>query len=325
MAGAALLSPDRRDGASCFEAFNAAVSRTFVPLLAEPGEGTDFTGTIEHADLGPLSLSEVRAGAHTIRRTSRLIRAADPDFYKLNLQLEGRSVLTQDGRDTALGAGDLVIYDTTRPYGIRFDGPFRTLVLMFPRRLLPVSEASMRTLTGRRIAGDQGLGMLVGPFLTGLARQAGGCAGTVGIRLSDAVLDMLTAALTHELDDAGHQPHGPRQGELLRRIKSYVDDQLANPDLDPTAIAEAHHISPRYLRKLFEAEGDSVGRWIRTRRLERCRHDLGRPDLADRPVSAIAARWCLTDAAHFSRLFKATYGRSPREYRRSALVQNRAA
>jgi AraC-like DNA-binding protein len=33
-------------------------------------------------------------------------------------------------------------------------------------------------------------------------------------------------------------------------------------------------------------------------------------------VSAVAARWGLTNAAHFSRAFRAAYGVSPVEYRR---------
>jgi AraC-like DNA-binding protein len=36
-------------------------------------------------------------------------------------------------------------------------------------------------------------------------------------------------------------------------------------------------------------------------------------------VSAIGARWALWDAAHFSRLFKSTFGASPRAYRQAAL------
>ncbi|MFF0345190.1 helix-turn-helix domain-containing protein [Kribbella sp. NPDC004875] len=41
------------------------------------------------------------------------------------------------------------------------------------------------------------------------------------------------------------------------------------------------------------------------RRLERCRAELAG---TDRPVAAIAASWGFADPAHFSRLFKATYG-----------------
>jgi AraC-like DNA-binding protein len=45
--------------------------------------------------------------------------------------------------------------------------------------------------------------------------------------------------------------------------------------------------------------------------------------LADKPISAIAARWGFPDPAHFSRLFKATYGRSPRQFRREGQGQER--
>lgn len=298
-----------------FDAFREAVSSTFVPLLAEPGDAGTFHGRVTHTELGSLLLAEVAAGPHVIGRSSRLIRRADPECYKLSLQVAGRGVLTQDGQQAVLAPGDLVLYDTSRPYELRFDGAFQMIVLMFSRSLLQVPEPSVRTLAGRRLPGDHGLAGLVGPFVAGLARQAGRCAVGANLALSDAVLDMLAAALADELGAGAAAANGPRQALLLRRIKSYIEDELADPDLGPAGIAAAHHISPRYLRKLFEGEGDSVARWIRSRRLEHCRRDLGRADLGDRSVSAIAARWGFADAAHFSRLFKATYGRSPREYR----------
>jgi AraC-like DNA-binding protein len=61
-----------------------------------------------------------------------------------------------------------------------------------------------------------------------------------------------------------------------------------------------------------------VAGWVRQRRLERCRRDLLDPASAARPVSAVAARWGLVNAAHFSRAFRAAYGLSPVEYRAMA-------
>jgi AraC-like DNA-binding protein len=131
---------------------------------------------------------------------------------------------------------------------------------------------------------------------------------------------MLAAVLTDEFGSGATAWNGPRQAALLGQIKGYVEDQLGDPGLGPASIAAAHHISPRYLRKLFEGEGDSVARWIRSRRLEHCRRDLSRLEMCDKSVSSVAAHWGLTDAAHFSRLFKAAYGRSPRDYRHSMLA-----
>jgi AraC-like DNA-binding protein len=75
-------------------------------------------------------------------------------------------------------------------------------------------------------------------------------------------------------------------------------------------------VSRRLLYNLFEEEGTSVARWIRERRLERCRRDLLDPALSHVPASAIAMGWGFADAAHFSRVFRARYGLPPGEYRR---------
>jgi AraC-like DNA-binding protein len=83
-------------------------------------------------------------------------------------------------------------------------------------------------------------------------------------------------------------------------------------------IAAENHVSLRYLHKLFETQQMTVAGWIRQRRLERCRRDLRDPALSHLPVSAIAARSGLIDAAHFSRVFRAAYGISPSEYRLTA-------
>jgi hypothetical protein len=48
--------------------------------------------------------------------------------------------------------------------------------------------------------------------------------------------------------------------------------------------------------------------------------DLIDPAFGDQPISAIASRWGLPSAPHFSRLFRKAYGCSPREFRRSGLV-----
>ncbi|EPH44212.1 helix-turn-helix domain-containing protein [Streptomyces aurantiacus] len=108
---------------------------------------------------------------------------------------------------------------------------------------------------------------------------------------------------------------------LRRRIDAFIQGHLADPTLSPTSIAEAHHISVRYLYQVFDTHDMAVAAWIRYCRLERCRRDLADLRLRSRPIGAIASMWGFSDAAHFSRAFRAAYGMSPREYRRRRLVQ----
>jgi AraC-like DNA-binding protein len=104
----------------------------------------------------------------------------------------------------------------------------------------------------------------------------------------------------------------------MRAIKDHIDAQLSDGDLGPESIARAHFISVRYLHVLFEREGVTVSRWIRSRRLERARRDLQDPALAHEPVMRIATRWGFHSASHFSNSVRAEYGCSPRELRAAA-------
>lgn len=301
-----------------FEEFQAAVSSTFVPLQAAAARDS-FRATLTSASIGAVQVSDLRADAHVVARTPRLIRSSDPAFYKLGLQIDGYSVLEQDGREAALTPGDFAIYDTTRPYQFAFDEAFRMLVVMFPKRLLRLPADGMAALTARRVSGRQGLGALVSPFLHGLGQQLGTADTSAGMHLSEAVLDLLAASFAEQLDvEAANTPDSRRRA-LVLRVRGLIEDRLGDPHLHPESIARSQHISVRYLQKLFEAEGTTIMSWVRERRLERCRRDLTDPRLSSRPVAAIGASWGLPDASHFSRLFKAAYGVTPSQYRQGAM------
>jgi AraC-like DNA-binding protein len=303
------------------------VSRTFVPLDVPTVARDGFSGEIHSRTVGGLYLADVRADAQVVRRTPRLIGQAQHDYYKLGLQLRGECLLTQDGRAAPIGLGDLAIYDSTRPYELVFDDAFRMLVMMFPRRLLRLPPATMAEITATRISGRQGVGGVVAPFLAELARNVDEVSPATSERLADNVLDLLHTLFSERLETLPDTVE-PLQRGLLLRIMAFIEARLGDPDLDGAAVALAlalaHHISTRYLHKLFVSQGVSVGRHIRQRRLDHCRRALADPGMAGESVGSIAARWDLLDAAHFSRMFKATYGESPREYRMRVVVSGRS-
>ena len=293
--------------------FRAAVSESFVPLQVSSNGPDHFRGMIRGASVDEVHVTDVRATSHVVERTPELIARGDRSYFKLSLMLAGTGMLIQDDREAVLRPGDLAVYDTDRPYSLVFDDEFRTMVVMFPKHLISLPSEMIGQLTAVRISGQEGLGSMVAPYLTQLAGNLDQLAGTTGARLAHSALDLVSTVFTRELglDEVSADPHRA----LVQRIRSYIDRNLASADLGPASIASAHYISTRHLHGLFQEQGVTVSTWIRTRRLEQCRHDLLDPMLADRPVAAIAARWGFVDAAHFSRAFKTTFGISPSEYR----------
>jgi AraC-like DNA-binding protein len=103
------------------------------------------------------------------------------------------------------------------------------------------------------------------------------------------------------------------------RARAYIDEHIADPDLDPAAVASACAISVSYLHKLFSEAGTSVTDYIREQRLQGCWSDLRCPELAALGVGAIGAEWGLPDSAHFSRAFRARFGLPPSAHRARSL------
>lgn len=296
-----------------FDEFRSAVSRSFVPLHVLSDNPDRFAGRIRMAELDGIHVSEVSAREHSVERTTDLIaKAGDQRFFKLSLQLSGSGLLIQDNREAVLQPGDIAVYDTGRPYSMVFDDDFRMMVVMFPQTLLDLPAESVGQMTAVRFARGHGLTGMIAPFLEQMANGIDLLSGPTGTRLAHNAIDLVSTMFASELGTL-LEPGSHR--ELASRIRGYIEKNLGDPHLDPATIAAAHFISTRHLHGVFREEGTTVSTWVRTRRLEHCRRDLCDPLLADRPIGAIAARWGFIDAAHFSRLFKTTFGRSPSDVR----------
>lgn len=298
------------------EAWRAAVAEAFVPLDFTFPDPRTFRGEIAGEVLGSVSVIRVTAGPHRAARTQRHVARTETPYYKVSMPLRGYVLICQDGREAPLIPGDLALYDTSRPYQVSFDDTCRLLVLMFPHRELRLPYDAVSEVTAQRVSGRTGIGGLVAPLLVNLASRLDEIGGAHSARLADNVVDLLGTLYADLLSSAGYQPADPMH-TLMTRIRCFIEDHLDDPELDPEAVAAACHISVGYLHKLFRAESTSVSRMIRERRLEQCRRDLVAPTSRAKAVSAIGAHWGFLDAAHFSRVFKATYGLSPREYRLS--------
>ncbi|GAA4661049.1 helix-turn-helix domain-containing protein [Arthrobacter cryoconiti] len=304
--------------AASFSDWHDLISKSFVPLHVRSSDTDHFAGRLRSRLLDELAIVEVTATGHSVHRTPSLISHTDKLYYKLNLQLSGTGLLVQDNREAVLRPGDLAIYDTHRPYTLGFESDFRTLVLMFPHTALDLPAGSIGSLTAVRMPGDEGLGRMISPFMTELADNLDILSGPSGHRLAHNIIDLLGTLFAAQLDRSPRTAERPHE-ELLGRIRRFIEANLGDPELSPASIAGEHFISTRHLHTVFQESGTSVASWIRTRRLENCRRELRDPLQAHRPVSSIASRWGLVDAAHFSRIFRTSFGESPSSYRHPLL------
>ncbi|MEV7184996.1 helix-turn-helix domain-containing protein [Kitasatospora sp. NPDC093102] len=297
--------------------WSGAVSRTLVPLEVRPLTGRPFDGLLESHRLGYVRISTLEADAARLSRTPALIARTprgEPQVG-VGVQVSGRAVLEQDGRRAEVPPGGLVLYDTARPYAVDYPQRFRTHLFHVPRRLLGVPERDLRNASATVVGPTEGCGPVLLPFLGVLAASAHSYPAPVGDRLAGSVADLFNTLIAQLAPARAVDEPGAQNAHLVQRVREYIDRHLGDPDLSPERIAHAHHISVRYLHRLFEGEGTTVSRLVQQRRLDACARELGRRGRTAPTVSAVAQRWGFVNPAHFSRTFRAAYGVSPREWR----------
>ncbi|MGW1818772.1 helix-turn-helix domain-containing protein [Streptomyces sp. NPDC002125] len=291
---------------------SGALARVLGPMSVTPHDGEPFGMRVTSGSLGHLRVTTVEAGALRASRTARHIalpageRQHSGDFVALGVQTSGSVTLVQDGRRSVAGAGDLVVYDTARPFSLDYPEPFSTHVVHVPHRTLPLPDGDARLVTGT----VTGFGAALTPFLTAPAGAGQAVAG----RLGAGVVDLLVTLVAERTRLAESDREGA-PGPLVTRVRDHIDRHLADPGLSPEAVARAHHISVRYLHRLFEDEDITVRKLIQRRRLEECARVLARGGRPAPTVASVAQRWGFVNPAHFSRAFRDTFGVSPREWR----------
>ncbi|MER7579029.1 helix-turn-helix domain-containing protein [Kitasatospora sp. NPDC097691] len=315
--------PDR------FEYWRQHVARMIAPFEARTAHAADFRAEMRVLPLGDLALWTMENPPMTARRSARLVRSSDdPELYLLSLPLgEAANAVRSDG----LGPyrpHDLVLQDSAQPNVLQVctDDPrqrIRGAWVTVPRQALPLPPHRVADLTARRLPGDDGMGALLVRLLTGITADTGVYRATDAPRLGAVALDLVSALFAHHLDAEDAVPPEIRRRALVQRIRAFVHAHLHEPDLNPGALAAAHHISVSYLHRLFEGEEETIAAWIRRQRLERARRELADPALAATPVHVIAARCGFPRAADFSRAFRGAYGLAPRDYRHDAVTLGR--
>ena len=301
-------------------AWQRVASSSFVPLVVDDLTDGRFAGRLSGRLLEGVFFSRMRVTPHEVHRTPALIDASQRLFYKVTLLLEGTGELVQDDRRALMLPGSVSVYDTARPYDLRFADPIDAVVIMFPRDLIDPSPDHVRAITAISLGPEEYLTRLVTPLLAEISSDFGALRGPASLRVVRTAVELISVLLSTAA--LARTAEGDREHlALMLRIREHITAHLGDPELNPEGIARAVHISTRHLHALFRQQGTTVSAWIREQRIEGIRRELADPLHAHRPIAAIATAWGYPDASHFSRTFRQHVGTAPSAFRRAALEQ----
>ncbi len=237
------------------------------------------------------------------------------DFYGVLFNITGRQRIRGDHPDRILQPGDVLVWNSRMSCDFELPAAIQEFQILVPlerfEQMWPslAIEDAPRHLT----AGSSMLALAHGGVQT-LWRQQQQFAQEELRTGLEAIVDLLGKA------NRPTWTPSRSKAKLFDDIVRYIDRELDDPELDSTSIAQRHGCSVRSLQVLFAERQLTVAGFIRQRRLERCRQALCTDDNSSN-IGNLALHWGFSDAAHFSKLFRATYGVSPRQYRQRSAVR----
>lgn len=284
------------------------IALNFDGLLADPVAGGEAPlGDLTRRDLGDARVY-VGGGEPQVLRMSR--PNSDHGLLKVGTLLAGDGLVVQGDREARVSAGQMTIYDASRPYLLRLERSWRCAILTIRREALGLSPDHVARSLLRSYGIAHGAGMVLSHFLLTAA-----CADTPGEpaarHLGDAASQLLLSTI---LDDVTPSIDGT--DVVLVQVKDYIRRHLADSTLTRESVARAHAMSPRTLDRLFTRDEWSAAGWIRECRLEAAYAALEDKAYTNRSIGFIAASCGFSDPAHFSRAFRARYAMLPSQVRR---------
>lgn len=307
---ATVLSTDYVKPAERAGYWSDIIWRSFGKLRSDTWGDERFSGHISQVELGEIRASRLAASRHRVVRTAGARGASDPGYLKLVVQHEGHSLFEQEGRRALLEPGTWSIYDTTRSYTVSTPDDVKLDVLLLPREAILGGNPGLERLFVRRLPARVGTSRLACDAIRNAVESPDGMPRADS---ADAILRLVRLAL---LEQAGETKPLAARWILRDRIKAHVATRLADPGLDSDSIAQALRCSKRTLHKAFEDDPCTLHQHIWVQRLEGTRAELEDPRSA-RSISEVAFAWGFNSPEHFSRVFRARYGASPREWRLS--------
>ena len=310
-------SDERSSGCCCARRPSWSVSTPTAPRSPDAVVSLDvhtehpeqFRGCLDAGTAGDIHVFDISADEHAVHRTPALVARAPQHYFKFTLIEHGGGLIVQEGRETALRAGDMTIYDTDKPYSLLFDDAVRMSIVMFPKQMLEIPAEMLGRLTAVRLDGSTGVGAMIRPFVSSLAREVTEVDGHVARRLFRTAIDMVGTLLEANLANAltTRRARCPRtkHPRLHRRPPRQPRSSIRPRSLLRTSsrcvtCTRSSPIRERRCPPSSVRDGSNAATTIWSTR-----------SVSERSVTSIALDNGFIDPAHFSRTFRAHFGVPP--------------
>jgi len=281
----------------------------------EPAQDHPFEACEVSRILPALHLMSLTMSAARMMRT----RVADGnDEFSLLVNRTGQLTVSGRGREVRLAPGDGVLISCDDVMVCDRLSYGESLSLRVPRPILSSIVAGVDDAVMRPISGQSETLKLLTCYAATLIDQNALATPYLRNLAVNHVHDLIALALGRTRDVGRAANTEGLRAARLHAAKVYLVENSSRHDLSVGVIAAHLAVTPRYLQRLFEADGTTFSAFLLAQRLARAYRMLCDSQFSDRPVGAIAYSVGFGDLSYFNRCFRRRYGATPRDIREAS-------
>jgi AraC-like DNA-binding protein len=279
----------------------------------EPAPDMVFKASNRCLSLPGLQLMDAASSPARISRGGRFLADGNDDIV-LAINCAGSAIISSGGKEQSLRDGEAVVLSAGDPACFLRTSHGRSFTLRVPRTIFESTVVSVEDALMRRIPADRGALKLMEDYAGWLLN-----AGNVDQDLLNLsvrhIHDLLALTIGPTTDFADTARTRGLRAARLKLAKSFIVSHSHQHDLSVVGVAASLNVTPRYIQRLFEADGTTFSEFLTGQRLARAHRLLCEPLSGHTAISTIAYDVGFGDLSYFNRRFRRQYGLTPREVR----------
>jgi len=281
-----------------------------VDLAPEPGRL--FESRNRCLPLPGLQLMESAASPVKISRTGCYLSDGNDDIV-MAINRKGSVVINSGGREQSLRDGEAIVLSGGDAWSFHRTRQGQSYTVRVPRATFESTVVSLDDTLMRPIHPEQGALKLMENYANWLFNAGPLDAQLVNLSVRH-IQDLLALTLGPTAGFADTARTRGLRAARLKLAKSFIVSHCHRRELSVNSVAASLNVTPRYVQRLFEADGTTFSEFLTGQRLARA-HRLLCESSSPTAISTIAYDVGFGDLSYFNRRFRRQYGLTPREVR----------
>jgi AraC-like DNA-binding protein len=283
-------------------------------LDLEPANDSSFQARMASLALPGLQIIEASSSPAKMTRSGQYLADGNDDAV-LVMNRAGSAIVSSGGREQSLRENETILLTGNEPTSFDRTSIGQSFTLRVPRTMLGSTVLNGHDAVMRSIPQNRGPLGLLSEYARRLFKA--------GVAMDSQLLNL---CVTHVHDllalsigpASGFEETARTRGLRAARLasaKAFIVENGHRRDLTVSSIAARLCVTPRYVQRMFEADGTTFSEFLVGQRLARAHRVLCEPNSTHIAIGTIAYDAGFGDLSYFNRRFRRLYGLTPRDVR----------